>query len=79
MDPQEESSESVPGSDGWDPVPGSTGRQAADSLGEDEMPRDRARVRSFSKKGSTKRSTIKCVKHPGQTRTKRKIDWRSRH
>src|SRR2546430_16323797 len=36
MDPQEESSESVPDSDGWDPVPGSTGRQAADSLGEDE-------------------------------------------
>ncbi len=35
-DPQEESSESVPDSDGWDPVPGSTGRQAADSLGEDE-------------------------------------------
>src|SRR5437667_11558583 len=36
MDPQEESSESIPDSDGWDPVPGSTGRQAADSLGEDE-------------------------------------------
>src|SRR5437016_9258678 len=36
MDPQEESSESVPESEGWDPVPGSTGRQAADSLGEDE-------------------------------------------
>jgi len=36
MDPQEESSESVPYSEGWDPVPGSTGRQAADSLGEDE-------------------------------------------
>ena len=36
MDPQEESSESVPDSDGWDPVPGSTGRQAADSLGEDD-------------------------------------------
>src|SRR6266404_2069578 len=35
-DPQEESSESVPDSAGWDPVPGSTGRQAADSLGEDE-------------------------------------------
>src|SRR5260370_20539307 len=35
-DPQEESSESVPESEGWDPVPGSTGRQAADSLGEDE-------------------------------------------
>src|SRR5438874_6890731 len=36
MDPQEESSESVPDSEGWDPLPGSTGRQAADSLGEDE-------------------------------------------
>src|SRR6266481_5079920 len=35
-DPQEERSESVPDSEGWDPVPGSTGRQAADSLGEDE-------------------------------------------
>ena len=36
MDPQEEGSESIPESDGWDPVPGSAGRQAADSLGEDE-------------------------------------------
>ena len=36
MDPQEESSESITESEGWDPVPGSTGRQAADSLGEDE-------------------------------------------
>ena len=32
MDPQEESTGSVPDSEGWDPVPGSTGRQAADSL-----------------------------------------------
>jgi hypothetical protein len=36
MDPQEESRVSIPESDGWDPVPGSTGRQAAESLGEDE-------------------------------------------
>src|SRR5882757_7092257 len=36
MDPQEESSESVPDSEGWDPLPGSTGRQSVDSLGEDE-------------------------------------------
>src|SRR5438876_11491176 len=36
MDPQEESSESVPESEGWGPVPGSTGRQAADSLGDAE-------------------------------------------
>src|SRR6266404_1544062 len=35
-DSQEESRESIPESDGWDPVPGSTGRQAAESLGEDE-------------------------------------------
>jgi hypothetical protein len=36
LDPQEESRESIPELDGWDPVPGSTGRQATDSLGEDE-------------------------------------------
>ena len=36
MDPQEENSGSVPDSEAWDPVPGSSGRQAADSLGEDE-------------------------------------------
>jgi hypothetical protein len=36
MDPRQESRESILESDGWDPVPGSTGRQAAESLGEDE-------------------------------------------
>src|SRR6267142_1590016 len=36
IDSQEENVESVPESDGWDPVPGATGRQAADSPGEDE-------------------------------------------
>lgn len=35
-DPQDENVESIRESDGWDPVPGSTGRQAAESLGEDE-------------------------------------------
>ena len=35
-DPRDESLESIPESDGWDPVPGSTGRLAAESLGEDE-------------------------------------------
>jgi hypothetical protein len=35
-DPQEENLESLPESEGWDPVPGSTGRQAAEFLGEDE-------------------------------------------
>jgi len=36
MDPQEENREPIRESDGWDPVPGSTGHQAAESLGEDE-------------------------------------------
>jgi hypothetical protein len=36
IDPQEENLESAPESENWDPVPGSTGRQAAQSLGEDE-------------------------------------------
>ena len=36
IDPQEENVESLPESEDWDPVPGSTGRQAAESLGEDE-------------------------------------------
>src|SRR5947207_12561584 len=33
-----------------------------------KMPRDEARVRRCSKKASPKRSTIKCVRHPGRAR-----------
>jgi len=66
-DPQEESSESIPDSEGWDPVPGSTGRQAADSSEKTKMPKDGARARRCTKKASMKRSTIKCVRHPGLT------------
>jgi hypothetical protein len=36
IDSQEENLESLPESEGWDPVLGSTGRQAVESLGEDE-------------------------------------------
>src|SRR5438309_9954600 len=36
IDPQEENVEAAPESEGWDPVPGSSGRQAAESLGEAE-------------------------------------------
>src|SRR6266480_3827206 len=36
IDVQQENLESLPESETWDPVPGSTGHQAADSLGEDE-------------------------------------------
>src|SRR6266550_3453401 len=68
-DSQEENRESISESEGWDPVPGSAGRQAADSLGEDEDAEGRSEsARSFSKKASPKRSTIKCVRHPGHTR-----------
>ena len=35
-DPKEENVRSIPESDDWDPVPGSSGRQAAESPGEDE-------------------------------------------
>jgi hypothetical protein len=36
IDPQQENLESLPESEGWDPLPGSTGHQATESLGEDE-------------------------------------------
>jgi hypothetical protein len=36
IDPQQKNLESLPESEAWDPLPGSTGRQAAESLGEDE-------------------------------------------
>src|SRR5438552_16615642 len=36
MDPHEQALEAIPESDGWNPVRGPTGRQAPDSLGEDE-------------------------------------------
>ena len=68
-DPQEESRESIPESEGWDPVPGSAGRQAADSSEKMKMPRDGARVRRCSKKASAKRNTIKCVGQPRRKRT----------
>jgi hypothetical protein len=50
-DPQEESSESIPDSDGWDPVPGSTGRQAADSRGEDEDAEGRSEAAQMYEEG----------------------------
>ena len=49
IDPQEESSES----EGWDPVPGSTGRQAADSLGEDEDAEGRSESAQMFEEGVT--------------------------
>jgi hypothetical protein len=36
IDPKQENLESLPESEAWDPLPGSTGRQAAESFGEDE-------------------------------------------
>src|SRR4029077_20927494 len=53
MDPQEESSESIPESEGWDPVPGSTGRQAAYSLGEDEDAEGRSESAQMFEEGVT--------------------------
>ena len=51
MNSQEESIESIPESEGWDPVPGSTGRQAADSLGEDEDAEGRSEIAQMFEEG----------------------------
>jgi hypothetical protein len=51
IDPQEENLESVPESEGWDPVPGSTGRQAAESLGEDEDAEGRSEAAQMYEEG----------------------------
>ena len=52
-DPQEENVESIPESEGWDPVPGSSGRQAADSLGEDEDAEGRSESAQMFEEGVT--------------------------
>ena len=51
IDRQEEKLESVPESEAWDPVPGSTGRQAADSLGEDEDAEGRSEAAQMYEEG----------------------------
>jgi hypothetical protein len=51
IDPQEENLESVPESEAWDPVPGSTGRRAADSLGEDEDAEGRSEAAQMYEEG----------------------------
>src|SRR2546427_11856193 len=51
IDPQEENVESLPESEGWDPVPGSTGRQAADSPGEDEDAEGRSEAAQMYEEG----------------------------
>jgi hypothetical protein len=51
IDPREENLESVPESENWDPVPGSTGRQAADSLGEDEDAEGRSEAAQMYEEG----------------------------
>ena len=56
IDPQEESRESVPDSEGWDPVPGSAGRQAADSLGEDEDAEGRSESAQLFEEGESQKS-----------------------
>ena len=69
MDLQEETLESMPESERWDPVPGSTGRQAAESQGEDEDAEGQSESAQLLKKVSTKRSTIKCFGQPRKKKT----------
>jgi hypothetical protein len=51
IDPQEENVESLPESEDWDPVLGSTGRQAAESLGEDEDAEGRSEAAQMFEEG----------------------------
>jgi len=51
IDPQEEIVESLPESEDWNPVPGSTGRQAAESLGEDEDAEGRSEAAQMFEEG----------------------------
>jgi hypothetical protein len=51
IDPQKQNVESAPESEGWDPVPGSTGRQAVDSLGEDEDAEGRSEAAQMYEEG----------------------------
>jgi hypothetical protein len=51
IDPEEENVESLPESEDWDPVPGSTGRQAAESLGEDEDAEGRSEAAQMYEEG----------------------------
>src|SRR5467141_196286 len=53
IDPQEKNVESLPESEGWDPVPGSSGRQAAESLGEDEDAEGRSESAQLFEEGVT--------------------------
>ena len=51
IDPQQENLESLPESEAWDPLPGSTGRQVADSLGEDEDTEGRSEAAQMYEEG----------------------------
>jgi thiamine pyrophosphate-dependent enzyme len=51
VDPQEKNLESLPESENWDPLPGSTGRQAAVSLGEDEDAEGRSEAAQMYEEG----------------------------
>ena len=51
IDPREENLESAPESEAWDPVPGWTGHQAPESLGEDEDAEGRSEAAQMFEEG----------------------------
>jgi len=51
IDPQEAKVESLHASEAWDPLPGSTGRHAAESLGEDEDAEGRSEAAQMYEEG----------------------------
>jgi replicative superfamily II helicase len=51
IDPRQKNLESLPESEAWDPLPGSTGHQAAESLGEDEDAEGRSEAAQMFEEG----------------------------
>src|SRR4029453_6881731 len=51
IDPQQENLESLPESEAWHPLPGSTGHQATESLGEDEDAEGRSEAAQMYEEG----------------------------
>jgi hypothetical protein len=72
MDVQEAALESIPESERWDPVPGSTGRHTPDSFGEDEDSEGRSESAQLVEEG------IKEAEHDQMLRAARAAQQRDR-
>jgi hypothetical protein len=74
IDPQKKNLESLPESENWDPLPGSTGRQATDSLGEDEDAEGRSEAAQMYEEGINEAEHDQMLALP--KRKKRTTSWK---